>query len=83
MKDSRPNTKVKVNKPKELPTLYLQGLATGAYFKTTNSDKVFIKTDETFGSGYRCLDISTGYLQGVAANAVVEVLYKNVEITIS
>lgn len=81
--DNRPRTSVKVTKPKAAPAVTLRGLGVGSYFSQEGDDNIYIKTDETFGMGYRCMNIATGCLKAVNIEAVITVHYKKVEITVA
>lgn len=80
---ARPTTSVKVKVPAVPKPLILRELGVGAYFTISGNDRVFIKTDETLGRGYRCLDIKTGQLEAIGSDSVITKHYKNVEIDIS
>lgn len=78
----RPTTAVLLTKPKAAPPIILSELGVGAYFTLPNSAKVFIKTDETLGKGFRCLDVDSGCLSPIAQDALVAIHYKKVRIEV-
>lgn len=81
--DLRPSTVVKLSVPKDPAPLIVQQLAVGTYFSLKNSAAVYVKTDETLASGYRCFVVNTGLLKHISSTTEVEKVYSGVSINIS